>query len=54
MNKKIKNTIKNRTLEIIIFVVIMLLLMINDAINHPEDFEEGFKLATNDKIEVNQ
>ncbi len=49
-----KKRINNRFLEIVIFLIVMLSLMINDAINHPKDFEEGFNQVTNKKVEVNK
>jgi len=44
---KIKQTLTifllNNLLSIYIFFIFILILAINDAINHPSDFNDGFK-----------
>ena len=49
MKEKAIKKKKNWKLELIIFVVLMLVLMIDDAINHPEDFIKGFSIITSSK-----
>ena len=37
---------KNWKLELIAFIALMLILMIDDAINHPEDFIKGYSVTS--------
>ena len=41
---KENNKKKNWKLELILFIALMLGLMINDAIDHPEDFIRGYSI----------
>jgi len=36
---------KNWKLELILFIAFMIGLMINDAMNHPEDFIRGYSIV---------
>jgi hypothetical protein len=45
MKEKVIKKKKNWKLELIIFAALMLALMINDAVNHPEDFIKGFSIT---------
>ena len=45
--KKLKR--KNWKLHLALFVIAMLMLMVNDAVNNPEDFMEGFNFFNNTK-----
>lgn len=42
MNKKRLTKKKSWITELIIFALLLLALMINDALDHPEDFIKGF------------
>ena len=42
MNKTKKNRKKEWVYALILFALLMLALMINDAMNHPEDFKKGY------------
>ncbi|MFK5981516.1 MAG: hypothetical protein QM499_01280 [Flavobacteriaceae bacterium] len=46
MKEKVIKKKKNWKLELIIFVVLMLALMINDAMNYPEDFIKGYSIMS--------
>jgi len=46
MRKKVIKKKKNWKLELIIFAVLMLALMINDAVNHPKDFMKGYSITS--------
>ena len=37
---------KNWKLELIAFIALMLILMIDDAINHPKDFIKGYSVTS--------
>ena len=37
---------KNWKLELIAFIALMLIIMIDDAINHPEDFIKGYSVTS--------
>lgn len=47
MDKKSLNKKKSWIRDLIIFALLMLALMINDAMNHPDDFKKGFNSVIN-------
>ncbi len=49
MNNNIIKRKKNWIFELIIFLLLMLALMINDAMDHPEDFIKGYNSVINSK-----
>ncbi len=48
MDKKSLNKKKSWITELIIFALLLLALMINDALDHPEDFIKGFNSVTSE------